>query len=85
MFLQLGELDLLSFLLDLLRFFLLNRVTIVKSIVRRVSVDMIAAFGSRLAVVVNFQEAALYILSIHLNESLLGTLMSLVLNVGKAF
>ena len=84
MLLKLGNFNLFSLLLDLLRFFLLVRVTIVKSVVRRISVDMITTLRCSFTVIVHLEVATLNLLSVHLDESLLGTLMSLKLDVCEA-
>ena len=46
---------------------------------------MVTALGLGLAVEIDFEEAALHLFTIHLDHGLLGTLMLLELNVGKAF
>ena len=76
MFLKLGELDLLSFLLDLLGLGLLDGIPIVKPVaIGVIEIDSVALLWFTLAVVVNFKESTLNLFAVHFHQSLLGTLM----------
>jgi len=81
MLLQLYKLDLLALLFDLLRLLLLHRIAIVKPVIGRVEVDVVTGLWRSLAVVINFKEAAIDFFAIHLDESLLGTVVILELDV----
>lgn len=75
MLLQLGKFDLLPLLLNLLGFLLLDWVSVVQSVVLAVQVHLVALLRLCLAVVVNFEEATLDLLAVHLHEGLFGTFM----------
>ena len=81
---KLLKFDLLTLLLYHLRLGLLDGLSVVESVILGVRVDVIAALRLRLAIVIDFQVAALDLFAIHLDEGLLGTLMCLVLDVGEA-
>ena len=85
MLLQLGQLNPISFLLDLLRFSRLNRLPVIQAIIGRVHIQVIAALGLALAVEVDLQEASFDLFALHLDKRLLGTLMRLKRHIGEPF
>ena len=85
MLLQLCQLYLFSFFLDLFRLCLLDWIPIVKSVISCVGIDVVATFRLSLAIVVNSEKASLDLFSIHLHQGVFRTLMRLKLNVGEAF
>ena len=85
MLLQLGSLDLLSFLLDSLRLGQFDWIPVIKSVVLRVRIYMITTLWSGLTVVIDFEEATFNLFSVHFDKSSLSTLMCLEEDVGEAF
>ena len=85
MLLQLCKLGLLPLLLYLFRLSFTDWVSVVKPVLLRIQVDMVAALRLRFTVEIDFEEAALHLLAIHLYHRLLRALMLLKVDVGEAF
>ena len=83
--LQLCKLSLLPLLLYLFRLSFTDWVSVVQPALLRIHVDMVAALWLRFTVEIDFEEAALNLLTIHFYHRLLRALVLLKVDVGEAF